>query len=601
MGVDVVWCDELVRLEPLKGKVIGGDGQQPIRPPVTLASARNEFACFQLLVGPIKKGDVVTVSGGILVLRQAKAKGPGKARISSRQYDVFVEWYQKYDGVCYPEVCVPQDVVGGSTPALRKKNKLPAAKYAGFWVDLFVPADAKPGDYDGKVTVKVGKESIKVPVAISVSKGKIGADCCIDVSMNNYATVVQRGWDLGSDAKSLASDKTRRVTQGVFRTAHDHRMFLHYLPYGHSGYVPPTFAPPLEGEGPNKRVADWSQWDKTWGPLFDGSAFKGTRRGAVPVKRFYLPLNLNWPADFLKHGKPGYEAEWRAVGKQMVEHFKKKGWTKTRFDMFLNHKQRFRYYPWDTEETRFLEDNDNHYYFRKLWEGTFDRKSTKPVTFDYTLGTTWTYGHDIRSDMKEFIDLYIAGTSGIAWDFDLIPGLHKAGRQLMSCTNSGSIPVSTRAPFFVPLQMWMLDIDGYMPRWCTTGQFGKSGVYSLADKGASTFLYSGAAFGSEQTFASLRMKVQRQALQMVDELQAAAKKARGGKWAIQKKVDKTLGVPHVSWLMKKPKYVEKKLPKDWVGADFATEEPPVAGWDKFSAEQFRAVKQLAASLVAGGK
>ena len=171
----------------------------------------------------------------------------------------------------------------------------------------------------------------------------------------------------------------------------------------------------------------------------------------------------------------------------------------------------------------------------------------------------------------------------------------------MSCTNSGSIPVSTRAPAFVPLQMWMLDIDAYMPRWCTAGGFGPKGVKGLADRGATTFLYSGAAFGSEETFASLRMKVQRQALQMADELQLAADKTRGGKRAVQKKVDKTLGIPHVSWLMKKPKYVEKKLPKDWLGADFATEEPPVAGWEKFSTDQFRAVKALAGRLAAGGK
>jgi len=592
MSVDVVWCDEFVRLDPLDGSVIDGDGQKPCAPPVRLVSGRNEFASFQLCVGPLKRDAAVSVKGGAL-------KGKGKAGLSSRQYDVFVEWYQPYDGVWYPEVCVPERIVGGSTPDLRGRNGVRGQKYVGFWIDLFVPADAKPGDYSGRVTVAVDDDRVKVPVELSVSKASIPADCCLDVSMNNYATVVSRGWpEIGTDAKGLRSAKNLRCERGVFRTAHDHRMFFHYLPYGHSGYVPPTFAPPLEGEGPNKRVTSWADWDAHWGPYFDGRAFRGTRRGAVPVKRFYLPLNLCWPADFIKYGQPGYEAEWRAVGKQMVEHFRKKGWTKTRFDMFLNHKQRFRYFPWDTEEVRFLEDNDNHRYFRMLWEGTYDRKSTKPVTFDYTLGTTWTYGRDIKSDLAEFIDVYIAGTAGITWDFDWLPKLHANGRQVWSCTNSGSIPVSPRAPAFVPLQMWMLDIDGYMPRWCTTGGFGPKAVYGLADAGATTFLYSGAAFGSEETFASLRMKVQRNMLQTVDELQVAADRTRGGKRAIQKKVDKLLGIPHVSWLTRKPKYVEKKLPKDWIGADFATEEPPVAGWEKFSTEQFRALKALAARLAA---
>jgi hypothetical protein len=590
--MNVTWCDEFVRLDPLKGQVIDGDGETPQAPPVRLRAARNAFAAFQLLVGPLGKNETVRVSGGVL-------KTSGKSRLPRRLYDVFVEWYQKYESTWYPEVCVPQEIAGGSTPALRKTNGVGSQTFAGFWVDLFVPADATPATYTGHVTVRTDAERVRVPVELEVTAARLSPDCCLDVSMNNYATVISRGWqELRDDPDRLTSAKNLRCERGVFRTAHDHRMFFHYLPYGHSGYVPPTFAPPLDGEGPRKRVVRWSDWDRHWGPYFDGRAFRRTRRGAVPVKRFYLPLNLNWPADFVKYGRPGYAAEWRAVGRQIVEHFKQKGWTGTRFDMFLNHKQRFRYFPWDTEEVRFLEDNENHRYFRTLWEGTYDHPTARPVTFDYTLGTTWTYGHDIKSDLNEFVDVYIAGTSGITWDFDWIPKLHKKGRQVWSCTNSGSIPTSPRAPFFVPLQMWMLDIDGFMPRWCTTGGFGPDQMFGLADKGATTFLYSGAALDSEETFASLRMKVQRQALQVADELQGAADHIRGGKRAVQRKVDKTLGIPHVSWLTKKPDYADEKLPKDWVGADFATEEPPVAGWEKFSTEQFRAVRALAADLAA---
>ncbi|MFO7899012.1 MAG: hypothetical protein R6V58_08125, partial [Planctomycetota bacterium] len=525
MSVDVRWCDEFVRLDPTTGKAIDGDGA-PLAPPVTVQAPRNAFASFQLLVGPLDGDEAVSVTGGLL-------RTSGKSTLSARQYDVYVEWYQRYDGTWYPEVCVPQEIVDGSTDAFRKMNGVAGQKYVGFWVDLFVPPDATPAAYTGNVNVTVGDERTAVPVELQVTRARLPGDCCLDVSMNNYATVVSRGWqELRDDPDRLTSTKNLRCERGVFRTAHDHRMFFHYLPYGHSGYVPPTFAPPLAGEGPNKHVRAWSDWDRHWAPYFDGSAFRDTRRGPIPVKRFYLPLNLNWPADFVKYGRPGYAAEWDAVGRDIAEHFQEKGWTDTRFDMFLNHKQRFRYYPWDTEEVRFLEDNENHRYFRALWEGTYDHETTRPVTFDYTLGTTWTYGHDIKSDLNEFIDVYIAGTSGITWDFDWIPKLHRKGRQIWSCTNSGSVPVSTRAPFFVPLQMWMLDIDGYMPRWCTTGGFGPDGVYGLGDKGATTFLYSGDPFGSEETLASLRMKVQRQALQMVDALQVAADHVRGGRRAI---------------------------------------------------------------------
>jgi hypothetical protein len=589
MSPDVLWCDEFVRLDPTTGAATDGDGQSGLEPPVRLTAPRNAFAAFQLLVGPIQSGASVSVSGGLLRCGE-------KTKISSRQYDVYVEWYQTYDGVTYPEVCVPQEWLDGSTPAVRKRNGIRKQRHAGFWVDLFVPSDARPGDYAGNVTVTVDGEKTKVPVELTVTRATLPADCCLDVSMNNYAPAIGRGWGLGMDEKGLRDPKTIRCERGVWQAAHDHRMFLHYLPYGHSGYIPPGFAPPLESEGPNKRVASWTEWDKRWGPYFDGSAFRKTRRGPVPVKRFYLPLNLHWPADFVKYGQPGYEAEWRAVGGQMVDHFKKKGWTGTRFDMFLNHKQRFRYFPWDTEEVRFLEDNDNHRYFRTLWEGTFDRAATKPVTFDYTLGTTWTYNYDIRSDLAEFIDVYIAGTRFIAWDADRIPELHANGRQLWSCTNSGNCVTSTRSPYFVPVQLWMLDIDGYMPYWLTTGGWGPDAVNGTGSKGATTFLYAGSAFDSEETLASVRMKVQRQALQTADQLQLAADAA--GKDAVKADVNDVLGVDADNWAQKRPDFVLGKPPKDWVGADFATEEPAVVGWKKFSTEQFRMVRGLAERLAA---
>ena len=588
MGINVVWCDEFVRLDPRTGAVLDGDRQRPSRPPVCLTSARNQCASFQLLVGPLRKAQEATVSARTL-------RGPGRARMAHRLFDVFVEWYLRVDGTWYPEILVPQRLCGGATAALRERNGVRAARFAGFWIDLFVPSDARPGRYTGELLVRSGAEQLEIPVELEVLKGCIPSQCCMDVSMNNYADTISGGWPgLAADPDHLTTARYRRIEQGVFRAAHEHRTFLHYLPYGHSGYVHPTFAPPLAGEGPRKRVASWSAWDRHFGPYFDGSAFRGTRRGAIPVPRFYLPLNLCWPADFVKFGQPGYAAEWRAVGRQMVEHFRQKGWTRTRFDLFLNHKQRYRYFPWDTEEARFLGDLDLHRYFRTLWEGTFDRKSTRPVTFDYTLGTTWTYHLDIKSDLAELVDLFIAGTDGPATHPADTPRLQKAGRQVWSCTHSGSIVDSTRAAAFTPLLMWMRNLDGFMPRWCSLG-WGREPWREVPDKGGTTFFYPGAELGSEATFPSLRLKVLRNALQTIDALEAASDRARGEKGAVRRRINRLLGIPNRAWFVPRPAYL-KKPPKDWTNADFATEEPPAVAWRSFSADQFRALRRLAASL-----
>ena len=595
MSLTVLWCDEFVRLDPLQGAALDdGEDQTAQAPPVRLVAARGAPASFQLLVGPVKSGRQALVACGPL-------SGPGGARLAPAQGDVFVEWYHRIDGQWWPDALVPQELAGGSTPALRKQMGLPgSARFAGFWVDLHVPADARPGVYSGAVTVRSGREAVRVPVELAVAAARLPDEPTLDVSFNNYADSISAPWArVKADPRRFWGAQYRRLERGVFRCVHDHRAFLHYLPYTHANYVHGDFAPELSGEGPTKRVVDWADWDRHFGPYFDGSAFRGTRRGAVPVRRFWTPLNVSWPADFLKFGSPGYAAEWRAVGRQMAEHFRRKGWTRTSFDMFPNQKQRFRFVPWDLEEARFLPDQDVHRYLRTLWAGTFDWPSARPVRFNYTLGTTWTYHIDIKSDLAEFIDVFIAGTSGPAWYPEELPRLHRAGRQVWSCTHSGSIVESVRAAAFTPLAMWMRGLDGFMPSWLTMGGWGGDLWHQVPGKGANTFLYPGAELGSEETCPSLRLKVMRNALQTVDLLQAAAGRLRGGAAEARGRVCRLLGFRMSDWFEKRPAYVEKKLPKDWVGADFATEEPPVAGWQKVSAAGWRALGRLALDLAAG--
>ena len=52
-----------------------------------------------------------------------------------------------------------------------------------------------------------------------------------------------------------------------FRMARDHRMLFHLLPYSQSGRLGNGYAPVLEGRGKNRKVTDWSPYDRTWGPL----------------------------------------------------------------------------------------------------------------------------------------------------------------------------------------------------------------------------------------------------------------------------------------------------------------------------------------------
>ena len=119
----------------------------------------------------------------------------------------------------------------------------------------------------------------------------------------------------GAGAAATVRTSLRAMTSidllhAYHRIFYEHRGVFHQLGYGHAGKVGPEFAPRLEGSGKTRRIADWTLYDRHYGPLFDGSAFASTRRGAKPIPFVYLPINPEWPASQLWWGEPGYEREF---------------------------------------------------------------------------------------------------------------------------------------------------------------------------------------------------------------------------------------------------------------------------------------------------
>src|SRR5439155_7408872 len=116
-----------------------------------------------------------------------------------------------------------------------------------------------------------------------------------DISLNPYGTV---GHLFGIDDRT---PEYRALEREYHRMAHAHRATLAVLGYSHGGNVSTNYAPPLEGEGANMRVSDWSSWDAQFGPYLDGSAFADLPRKGVPISHFYLPFHEAWPSDIRAH------------------------------------------------------------------------------------------------------------------------------------------------------------------------------------------------------------------------------------------------------------------------------------------------------------
>lgn len=145
--------------------------------PVKLAAARNEWESFQILIRSEEPVQGVRVESGDL-------RGPGGAVLPatsarlSRQHTLHLmdPSYRndQFKPGWYPDPLIPavHPLTGKPLSGARftaMPLDLPARETHGFWIDLYVPADARPGEYHGtyRVTAAGGK-TCEVPVTLTV-------------------------------------------------------------------------------------------------------------------------------------------------------------------------------------------------------------------------------------------------------------------------------------------------------------------------------------------------------------------------------------------------------------------------------------------------
>jgi hypothetical protein len=165
-----VWTTTETR-HVLRGEAPGGAREARV------SAARNEWRSFQILV----RADA-PVSG--VRVEAVDLRGPGGAILPAgqarlfRQHQLFLDTgtYRndafKPDG--YPDPLIPfaHPVTGKKLQGARLRAipfDLPARQTHGFWVDLFVPSEAKAGEYRGnyRVTSENGP-AVEVPVSLTV-------------------------------------------------------------------------------------------------------------------------------------------------------------------------------------------------------------------------------------------------------------------------------------------------------------------------------------------------------------------------------------------------------------------------------------------------
>ncbi len=305
--------------------------------------ARGEIVAFQLC---IERADRNTPLTGISIALDGLT-GPGK--IDADRIKLFRIWY-----VGLAEYAVPLPA-GEKIEIPYKENKLGnRQRNQQVYVDIAIPQTAKAGDYTGKIRIAAdGVDPFDLPVKLKVYDYAIPDKMRFNPELNIYAAPGGRPGN--------------KVWFESFRVAHYNRCTLSITQAGHSdGIKVPV---PLAGSGANVRVRDWSGFDKAYGPLLDGSAFKDLPRASQPLPTCQVPMShgfplgldryhiysgpkrvknvdlihaLMTPGDISKTFREEYKQGFRSFAAEIVRHVESKGWTDTFYQFYLDAKVHWR-------------------------------------------------------------------------------------------------------------------------------------------------------------------------------------------------------------------------------------------------------------------
>ncbi|MBA3938730.1 MAG: hypothetical protein H0X38_14850 [Planctomycetes bacterium] len=526
-----VWAvPDLVQVDPLSGAADADPGVAEAAPAGTwsqgnpawsgsartvhVAVPRGAWAAFQLVCAGRQPTTTWTITPGDL-------DGPGGARIPATAIRLARLWYQQVGGKWRPDPLVPL-AAGAPFQIPDARNAVPGQANQTVYVEWFVPAEASPGIYHGTFSIATDAGALPITVELAVAPAVIPSAAAFTWSMNAYSSP---GADFGApgSAEFLAAERA------FYRLAHEHRTTLAILGYSHGADFQTDVAPPLTGSGAAMRVADWSAWDRRYGPLLDGSAFAGTARAAVPLDHFYLPFMESWPTPMAAGyrwnaltwedhwrlaGTVGegfskeYQAQWVAVMRDFIAHIRAKGW-RTSFQVYLNDKYYYKQYDahrkaaghgtsfWLLDEPQHIDDFLALEFFGGLTRAAQAGDRTTIVQRVDLSRPEWG-----RDTLDQVIDLDVSG--GFNGSRPLLEDWR--ARHDQRVWTYGSAPSSAEGALGIAAQaldLYSRGVDGFVP-WMTLGS-----AQNWTEFAETCVLYCGKPVGVDGPCASLRLKAYR--------------------------------------------------------------------------------------------
>ncbi|MBM4033243.1 MAG: DNRLRE domain-containing protein [Planctomycetes bacterium] len=456
---------------------------------VRLYAAKNEFVAFQ----------VVLKGGADGVTPAVKLPEPLKAQL--------LEFHNvKSRSGLLPDPLVP---IKG------------ALSSGAFLADLYVPHETTAGKHAGTLTLTKGNESLAIAIELNVWDFCL-PDCLSFIpEMNSY----------GLPAPEL----------GYYRVGHAHRTCVNALPYNQSGGV--RHAPKWDGE-----KLDWTDWDKRFAPLLNGSAFADLPRRAVPLDAFYLPLHENWPGDVFKdyNGSywadrafpPAYRETFVKVSRLFAEHFAEKGWNDTFLQFYLNNKNNFKERGWSRGASPWILDEPASFqdYWALRWfaiafhEGAAAARGKAKVGYRIDISRPeWE-----RDCLTPLNDFYVCSGVFRKYRRMILDRQRRNGMVIFEYGSSNKVEASNVQPAGWCVSAWCLGADGVLP-WQTIGNDG-----SWANADECSLFYPGGKVGSTEPVPSVRLKAYRRGQQDVEYLTMLTQHLKAPRWAVGQAVQEKL-------------------------------------------------------------
>ena len=380
---------------------------------ISLTAGRNEFVGFQLVVEKVigESLDEVDLQVSDLV---------GSSTIPAEDIKLYREWYHKFDEVMYPDLLVPFSSAGGdfkvhpfSIPdkQITTFNGVVQNNQALF-VDIYVDHDIIPGTYEGSLIVTAaGYEPRELSLRVEVLDFVLSDQIHYATEFNCYGNV-GRGWQI-SNSMSTATmhDSLEKVVQ---RTLHEHRIYLDEMPYGQNArsQVDVRSAPMLNsGTGDQLATTDWTEYDKRYGPYFDGSAFKDCPRSGVPIPFYYLPFHTEWPVRM--HSPRGdyiftdgnYINGWTKIVGEFEIHINEMGWNRTNFMCYQNEKEHYGYVPWNLDEPTRPQDYVALNFFAGMFHNGLQHDGSAKMIYRCDIG----HYSFMNGELDDAVDIWVVG------------------------------------------------------------------------------------------------------------------------------------------------------------------------------------------------